>query len=51
MVFLSLAPRAMADTEEVPEHYDPNGYRAVIGEPMIIIMTVFLFAVVFIAFI
>ena len=51
MVFLGLAPRAMADTEEVPEHYDPNGYRAVIGEPMIIIMTVFLFAVVFIAFI
>lgn len=49
MVFLSLAPRALDDTEDVPEHYDPNGYRAVIGEPMIVIMTVFLLSVVFIA--
>ena len=51
MRFLSLAPRALEHTEQVPEKYDADGYRAVIGEPMIVIMTVFLVAVVFIAFV
>ena len=51
MRFLSLAPRAMEDSEQIPDKYDADSYRAVIGEPMIIIMTVFLIAVVFIAFI
>ena len=51
MRFLSLAPRAMEDSEQIPNKYDADSYRAVIGEPMIIIMTVFLIAVVFIAFI
>lgn len=49
--FLCLAPRAMEDTEEIPDKYDADSYRAVIGEPMIVIMTVFLLAVVFIAFV
>ena len=33
MRFLSLAPRALEHTEQVPEKYDADGYRAVIGEP------------------
>lgn len=51
MRFLSLAPRALEGEEDVPDKYDADGYRAIIGEPMMVIMTVFLFAVIFIAFI
>ena len=49
--FLCIVPRSMEDRQEIPESYDPDNYRAVIGEPMIVIMTVFLMAVVYIAFI
>lgn len=54
MQFMSLAPRVMGDSgddEDIPESYDADAYRAVIGEPMIIIMSVLLVAIVFIAFI
>jgi len=51
MQFLCLAPRVMEGEDEIPEHYNPDSYRAIIGEPMMVIMTVFLFAVIFIAFI
>lgn len=45
MQFLCLAPRAMEDSDKVPETYDADGYRAAIGDPIIVIMTVFLVAV------
>lgn len=51
MAYLGLGPRNAADPGSVPEDFDPDAYRAGIGEPMIIIMSVFLVAVVFIAFI
>ena len=51
MAYLGLGPRNAADSGSVPEDFDPDAYRAGIGEPMIIIMSVFLIAVVFIAFI
>ncbi len=48
--FIGLAPRAL-DSDNgapVPDQYDPDRYRANIGEPMIITMTAFVMAVVFI---
>jgi hypothetical protein len=40
----------MEGTGEVPDKYNPESYRAAIGEPMVIVMTVFLVAVAFVMF-
>ncbi len=50
MQFLCQEPRAMEGTGDIPDKYNPDSYRAAIGEPMVIIMAVFLVAVAFIAF-
>lgn len=50
MRFLCLEPRVMAGQEKPAEGYNPDAYRANAGEPMIIIMTAFLVAVIFILF-
>lgn len=50
MQFMCQEPRGQEGTGDVPEKYNPDGYRVAIGEPMVIIMTVFLVAVAFIAF-
>lgn len=40
----------MEGSGDIPEKYNPDSYRVAIGEPMVIVMTVFLVAVAFIAF-
>ncbi|MBQ1188394.1 MAG: hypothetical protein IIX62_04850, partial [Peptococcaceae bacterium] len=50
MQFLCQEPRAMEGTGEVPDKYNPESYRAAIGEPMVIVITVFLVAVAFVMF-
>ncbi len=51
MRFLGLEPRALSTrTSTAEDNYDADGYRAEIGEPMIITMTVFLMAVIYILF-
>ena len=50
MQFLCQEPRAMEGTGDIPEKYNPESYRATIGEPMVIVIAVFLVAVAFIAF-
>ncbi len=51
MRFLGVEPRELSTrTSTAEDNYDADGYRAEIGEPMIITMTVFLMAVIYIMF-